>query len=294
MKQFSIYIIKRLLLVTILVWILDMSFTLIYTKSDTLRNKVDYIFLNKQSQVDYIFLGSSRVEYHINTDMIDDETATKSLNLGISGQNLSETFLMLKLLVANEVSAKTYFIQIDESGLLKESKKSFIGASYFMPYMNQSVIQEHVKQYNADYWQDYYIPFYRYMNYGHKIGYRELALRILGSEKKTNFYLELQDTIRDKNASYQMQGSYDSTLINEIKNFAASHNLEVVFYTAPYLNATNDADFEMFCQQHQIKNYTHFITSPDKFKDLDHLNKFGSREFTQRFMEDFIQKKSLP
>lgn len=294
MKRFLKYITLRFFAIIVVIILLDLLFTFSYTKSTTVRNKVDYIYLNSSAKFDHIFLGSSRVEYHVNTDIIDSVTQTKNLNLGMSGQNLSETFLTLKLLVKNNVSAKKYFIQVDEWDLIGFREKSFIGASYFMPYAHQSIIRDHLKQYNSDYIEDCYIPFYRYLNYGHKIGYRELTSKLIGKDLTFKFYLELNDTIQKDHTGYKFHGEYDDSLLKDIKNFAKENHLNIVFFVAPYYNLINEEPFQKFCKENELISYVDLVKPYYKFKDLDHLNKIGAREFTHHLINDLLTKNNQP
>tara|TARA_R110001632_G_scaffold231685_1_gene370717 strand:- start:8623 stop:9489 length:867 start_codon:yes stop_codon:yes gene_type:complete len=287
MKRFFKHIGLRIIITYILLVCLDLVFTYTLTKNSIIRNKIDYISNTQNNHFNSIFLGSSRVEYHVNTDLIDSITTTKSLNLGISGQSLSETFLTFKLLVANNIKAEKYFIQIDEKGLSEKKYKSFIGASSFMPYSKNEYVKEHLKKHDPDYYKDYYIPFYRYLNYGYKIGYREIVLKLSGKKRVEKFYIGLSETIQNKNASYYFNNDYEINLLNEIISFSKEKKLNIIFYTSPYYNPRNTVKFKGFCIKNNIVSYVDSISSKDKFKDPEHLNHKGANEFTKQLIRDF-------
>ena len=290
MKKFIIYLVKRILIFGIILIVLDFSYTYIYVNKDTIRTKIEYIFQNKGKKYDYIFLGSSRVEFHINTFMIDKETGKKSINFGISGQNLPETFLTLKLLNQQNISAKKFFINIDEADLVEKSKKKFSGVSYFLPYIKNKEINNHLKEYDLDYFKDTKIPFYRYINYGYKIGYRELLLKLGNKKRAKKFYIGLEDVLKTDTISNNFKKKYYTELLNEISLFAKEKKIELIFYTSPYYNVKNEATFKEVLKKENIFPYIDSVTNPKLFKDAGHLNKYGANKFTKMLIRDFNLK----
>lgn len=290
MKKFIIYLIKKILIFGIVLIMLDLFYTYIYENKQTIRTKIEFIFQNNDKKYDYIFLGSSRVEFHVNTTLIDKKTGKKSLNLGISGQNLPETFLTLKLLRKQNISAKKYFIQIDEADLIKKSKKNFSSVSYFLPYTKNKEINDHLKEYDLDYFEDTKIPFYRYMNYGYKIGYRELLLKIANKKRMKNFYIGLESLLENDTISNNFKNNYSTELLNEISHFGIEKNIEIIFYTSPYYNVKNDTHFKEVLKKKTIFDYIDSITNPKLFKDADHLNKHGANKFTEMLIRDYNLK----
>lgn len=292
MNKFLIYLIKRILVLGIILFILDFSYTYIYINKKGVRTKIEYIFQNKNKQFDYIFFGSSRVEFHINTPLINNETGKKSLNLGTSGQNLPETFLALKLLVSQNIEAKKYFIQIDETDLVKTNKKKFSGESYFLPYIKNKEIKKHLKKYDLDYINDTKIPFYRYMNYGYKIGYRELLLKLGNKNRTKDFYIGLDITLKNDTVTNRFRKKYDTKLINEIALYGKENNLKLIFYTSPYYNVENESNFKKILKENNIYIYIDSITDAKFYKDKGHLNKYGADIFTKMIIRDFKLKSN--
>jgi len=290
MKRFFKYIIWRIAVLILVLILLDILFTSIYSKKKGIRNKIEYVFQNSKKNYDYIFLGSSRVEYHIDTELIDADNNTRSLNMGVSGQDLTETFLLLKLLIYKSFKAKKYFIQLDESDFSLVKEKSFIGASYFMPYVDNNEVKNHLEKYDDDFILDTKAPFYRYMNYGYKIGYRELLLKLNNKNRRESFYIGLKPVLKDNNASYLFKEKYNNDLLNEIKSFAKEENVALVFFTSPYYNPQKTVKFKKFAKQNNINQYIDSIKKVEYFKDSDHLNYLGARIFTEMLIRDFNLK----
>ena len=289
MIRFLKYIAIRFILFLILIIFLDLIFTKIYVNTNVIRNKIQYIFKNKNKQFDYVFLGSSRIEFHINTTLIDSISNKNSLNLGISGQGLPETFLMLKLLKDNNIKTNKIFLQVDESALRLTTKKTnLLGASYFMPYINlNSNVKNHMKIYDINYINDAYFPFYKYIKYSPKIGYRELLLTLSGKKRTDNFFIGLEKTFDKKTETYQFVKNYNNLLLNKIKEYSKKNNIQITFYTSPYYNRKDNEEFDLFCKKNNIINYSGAIKNIKYFKDLDHLNSQGANKLTLSIVKDF-------
>jgi hypothetical protein len=270
--------------------ILDLIFTKVYVNTSVIRNKIQYVFKNKNKEFDYVFLGSSRVEYHINTNLIDSITLKNSLNLGVSGQSLPETFLMLKLLKDNNIKTNNIFLQIDEAALRSSAKekRKLLGSSYFMPYINSSnSVKNHMKTYDVNYTYDAYFPFYKYIKYNPKIGYRELLLTLSGKKRADNFFIGLNKRFDKKTETYQFVKKYNNSILNKIKKYSKENNIQLNFYTSPYYNPKNDEEFDVFCKKNNIINYSEAIKKIKYFKDLTHLNDKGAHKFTLLIIKDF-------
>jgi len=291
MVKFVKYIVFRIVVIFSILWVLDFFFTSIYNHNSVIRNKIQYIFKSKIKTFDYVFLGSSRVEYHIDTKFIDSLTHKKSLNFGISGQDLSETFLTLQLLVANNFNVKKYFIQVDESAFSTIEKKTFIGASYFMPYIKKNIVKNHLKENDEDFYFDYYLPFYRYMNYNPKIGYRELLLTLGNKKRSQEFYIGLHQLIKNKNSNYIFKENYQNKLLEKIKKFSKNNNLDITFFTSPYFQPKGIKEYQSFANSNNIFIYIDSLQSPNNYKDLTHLNYKGARKFTKMLIRDFNLNK---
>ena len=290
MKNFFKYILVRIGVFFLVIYLLDVVYSTIYNENSCVRNKIKFVFNSEVKDYDYIFLGSSRVEFHVDTELIEDITNKKSLNLGVSGQNLPETFLFFKLLLEQGFRAEKYFIQVDISDLKKVKNSSFIGASYFMPYITNKNIADHIKRYDEDYFLDYNLPFYRYINYGYTIGYRELLLNIFGKERKEKFFIGLKSNLQNKEATTVFNENYDNSLLNEINDFAKLKGIKVLFFSSPYYNPVNSEPYEEFCLKNGIKSYVDSIPDIQYFKDADHLNNNGATKLTKLLIREFKLK----
>ena len=104
MKKFVTYTLSILVLTIGLVYLSDFIYTEVYTHFKP-RNKLQYILKTKNENFDIVFIGSSRVANHIDTELFDSISNKKTINLGVEGAGLNDNLLQLKLLInSNHIS----------------------------------------------------------------------------------------------------------------------------------------------------------------------------------------------
>ena len=170
MQRFAKYILLIFSGLLLIMFVLDKAYTYTY-KNSLPRNKISYLISQKSEHIDFIFIGSSRVDNTINTEVIEKHLGGKSLNLGIQASKPSDYLLIVKLLQELQISSDYIFIQLDHSFNLDTN--SDILNSFLVPYMEYTSIQRHLKSTLNDYWYVKNIPFYRYLKYDYQLGFRE-------------------------------------------------------------------------------------------------------------------------
>jgi len=184
MKKFLFFLLKILIISLLLAYALDLVYTAGFLQS-TERDKIGYIYNSKPQKFDVIILGSSRAENHFVSKMFK-EKGLKTFNFGMQGSRLFESDLILKLLVEKKNIIKNVIVEVDlnlRSGLSKYSDANVLK---FLPYLhNSKCINDHFEEL-SDHDSQFYIPFYRYMKYETKIGFREFFLS--ASQKKSKVF----------------------------------------------------------------------------------------------------------
>ena len=100
MRQFLIHFFSILAVVFLLLFLCDILYSKVYRDAIP-RNKLHYIINLKKENFDIVFLGSSRVANHIDTDLFNKLSNKKTINLGVEGAGLNDNLLQLKLLLEN-------------------------------------------------------------------------------------------------------------------------------------------------------------------------------------------------
>jgi len=294
MKKFLLYLFKIVLITLCIMVVFDVLYTYIYSNAIPV-NKSQYVLQTKNKTIDYVFLGSSRVENHIVTELIEKQTSKNAINLGEQGAKLSDTYLLLKLLVANKVSFKKVFIQVDYNFNNENSSVNIVSES--LPYIRKNnVIQDHNKNFNSDYLGNFYIPFYRYAAFDYKIGFRGFFSALV--KNKTPYDFENGFDGRNgafDNAEYALplKISDRNKVFDSIKKFCSEKNLDVVFYCSPFCNQVAKSNYVKHLKHKipELKDYSKAILDNKYFINCGHLNEDGAKLFTQMIIDDCIKNE---
>lgn len=293
MKKFLIYTAKIILLVILLGFLLDGLFTAIFMKSHN-RGKIEAVFNSKAQDLDIVILGSSRANNHFVSQMFRDK-GLKTFNYGMSGGHLFEASLMLKLMIERKYAIKNVILEADLN-LANDQNSEGISA-LFLPYIhNSEIIKEHFKVKN-DFNELYYLPFYRYIKYGTKIGFREMFFTAI--DKKTNSldnfgYYPLGIT---KNANMKGNLTYLYPLLKnkyyeEIKTMCKLNGINLIAVMTPVCeNEKGLIYFDRVKKAYpEIYNYENVVADDKYFSTCGHLNDTGAKLFTARIIKDFFSK----
>ncbi|HCF03033.1 hypothetical protein [Flavobacterium sp.] len=292
MKQFSRLIVFILIAILLLAVVLDWGYTTIFQQSST-RGKIEYVYHASPQQYDVVFLGSSRANNHFVAPLFE-EKGIKTFNYGMSASHLFEASLLLKLMVERKFVIKKLILETDMN-LANETRDAGISAQ-FLPYLHDSqIIKDHFSV-EQDFWKLYYIPFYRYLAFDAKIGFREmnrswrqvptnyldnLGYHPLGGKKKGNM----------KNDIHKMK-PLDNRYYKEIKAICKANNIELIALMTPMCSNVKGMDYfdRVKSKYPEIHNYEKAVEGDQYFSSCGHLNDEGARMFTKIILKDFFGK----
>ena len=294
MKNFILFILKSLLILILTMIVLDALYTLVYKQNDD-RNKISFLYNSKDKEYDVVFLGSSRVNNHF-VPQIFTENGYKTFNFGITRSRLEESALLLKLMTERNYKVKNIILQIDLN--INTNDHSEAIRSLFMPYLHESqVIRDHYKNI-PEYTNLLYIPFYRYLHYDARVGFREMYYSAV--HKKTNAlenngFNPLKSNSRkmipaDLSKYYPKRNkAYD-----EIKAICKTNNINLIAITTPMCMSTINRDYfnhinSVYPEIHRFENA---VTDDTYFATCGHMNKAGAIKFTKVIFAAFFKPKS--
>jgi hypothetical protein len=276
--------------------LLDVAYTSIYHQSNS-RNKISYLYNSKNLEYDVIFLGSSRVNNHFVPKIFNDQ-GYKTFNFGLTRSRLQESALMLKLMVERQYKIKNLILQVDLN--INTNDHSEAIRSLFMPYLHTSeTIRNHYKnidEYNAL----LYIPFYRYINYDARIGFREWYHSAI--HKRTNaldndgFYPLLKNQRPMIAADLSKYSPKKNAAYEEIKAICKKNNINLIAMSTPMCTSTINREYfkELQSVYPEIHNFEDAVTDDKYFSTCGHMNKEGAEEFTRIVFKAFFKPKSTP
>ncbi len=292
MRKFIRLLVFIVLTVLLLAVVLDWLYTKVFQQSST-RGKIEFIYHAPPQQYDVVFLGSSRANNHFVAPLFE-EKGIKTFNYGMSASHLFEASLLLKLMMERQFEIKNLILETDMN-LANEKRDAGISAQ-FLPYLHDSeIVKTHFAQ-EEDFWKLYYIPFYRYLAFDAKIGFRELyrswrgvptnylenlGYHPLSGKKKGNM----------KNDIRALQ-PLDNKYYKEIKAICKAHHIRLISLMTPMCSNVKGMDYfnKVKAKYPEIYNYENAVEGDQYFSSCGHLNDEGARKFTKIILKDFFGK----
>ena len=293
MKQFLVYIVKIVIVIILITVVLDGLYTFVFMQSKN-RGKVETIFNSTAQKYDVVILGTSRAHNHFVAEMFEKK-GLSTFNFGISGGHLFETSLLLKLMIERKYVIKNIILEADLS--LANDKESEGIAAKFLPYVhNSEIIKEHFKTYE-NFNELYYIPFYRYIKYENKIGFREVFYAAI--HKNTNvldnlgyYPLEKHKNGNMKNNIVNLNPLPHNKYYEEIKNICKANNINLITVMTPMCeNVVGMNYFDKVKKAYpEIHNYENVVVDNKYFSSCGHMTDAGAKIFTAKILKDFFNK----
>ena len=290
MKRFFKLTILYMVLLFVASVLLDILYTAIISHSSD-RNKVENIINTTNVAYDIVFMGTSRANNHFVSKVFENKGYTV-FNYGISGAHLFETSLLLKLMMANKYHIKNIVLEADLS--ICNEKRDEGTTARFMPYLHQNEIIKKHYQNQADFYHLYYLPFYRYIEFDTKIGFREVSDVV--SKKPTNalYNKGYYPLISHKKGNMKNDISSLKVIRNkyyeEIKQICKKNNIKLTVVMTPMCENTKGLNY--FDKVHQlypeIHNFENVVTSDKYFASCGHLNNEGAILYTNHIIKTFF------
>jgi hypothetical protein len=293
MKKFLLFTLKILIFTIAITVVLDFLYTAVYLQASN-RGKIDHIYNSKNQDYDVVFLGSSRANNHFVAQMFEDK-GLKTFNYGMSGGHLFEASLLLKLMVERHYKIKNVILEADLN-LSNDHQAEGISAQ-FLPYLHQSeTIATHFKK-EEDFKQLYYIPFYRYIKFSDRIGFREMFFnaihkRTIHLDNLGYYPLGKKPNANMKNDIVNLKPLKHNKYYEEIKQTCKANNINFIAIMTPMCENTKGINYFDKVQKlyPEIHNYENVVVEDKYFSSCGHMNDTGARLFTARILKDFFRK----
>jgi hypothetical protein len=293
MQKFLLFTLKILVLTIAIAVALDFIYTTVYLQSSN-RGKIENVINSKNENFDVVILGSSRANNHFVSQMFEDK-GLKTFNYGMSGGHLFEADLLLKLMIERGYKIKNVILEADLN--LSNKHRDYGISSKFLPYLHQSeTVKKHFSS-EDDFRELYYIPFYRYIKFDGRIGFRELYYT--ASKKPTNildnkgYYPLIKRKGNMKNNIANLKPLVRNQYYEEIKKICRENNINFIAVMTPMCENTKGIDYfdKVKKLYPEIHNYENVVIEDKYFSSCGHLNDTGARLLTARILKDFFSKQ---
>lgn len=290
MKTFVKHILKVVLMLVLSAYVLEFFYTNIFEKSLP-RTKFQNLRALKNQSIDYVFLGSSRVENGVSPKVIKDKIGKNAINLGFQASKMADIYLIFQLLDEYNIKYKKVFIQVDYIFNIEKGFSNVLSYEV-LPFINENKLLTNHCQFNdsINFWRNKNLPFYRYSITSQKIGMREIVMNLL--KKQTAISVNkgfdplfgsfsggkyaLPETISNKNKYYDL-----------IANYSLKNKKDVTFFTAPFRILNNDFSFinKLKTKIPNLNDFSNQLPSNKYFQNNSHLNHNGAIAFTNVLIE---------
>lgn len=296
MKQFIQFLLKGFAILFVTMVLLDLAYTVIYMQSNS-RSKIDYLYNSKNKKYDVVFLGSSRVNNHF-VPRIFNEQGYTTFNFGITRSRLEESDLMLKMMIERNYKIKTLILQVDLN--INTDDHSEAIRSLFMPYLHSSKTIRDFYKNIPEYNQLLYIPFYRYLHYDARVGFREAYNSAI--HKKTNAleYSGFNPLMTDERpmvpADLTKYYPKRNKSYEEIKAICKENNINLIAMTTPICVETINREYFNHLNEiyPEIRRFENAVIDDKYFSTCGHMNKDGAIEFTKIVFKTLFKSKVKP
>lgn len=252
------------------------------------RNKIQKILQLESRHYNYVFLGSSRTENHIDCELVEKITGKSCINLGISGGSIGDMLVIMKLANFNNFSFDKVLLQVDYNynsrGLTRNFKANLV------PFANHPVVREYIEK-EDNYFEYNNIPFYRYMINDKVVGFREMFNSLINNSPENDIDIGFSPKIgvgNKVNGSFPEKLNKKNSEISELINLQENAN-NITFFTAPYCpQVRNRSTVQKIGSK--LDNFYNYVSIFDKneeyFFNCGHLNIKGAQKFTRILVED--------
>lgn len=279
--------------IVISLYLLDALYSKVYNSSSP-RNKTQYILsLEKGKKLDYVFLGSSRVENTIMPSVIEDLTNKTAINLGTQAAKLDDVNIFLRLLIDKEIKIERLFVQVDY--IYNHESSSSIVRSQSLPFIrSNSTINGYLKRVDTNYNKNYYIPFYKYAVNDYRLGFREFFTSAIKKKSKIDFKdgfvpvfgeIDENDTTISSLPNKIMESNKS---IKEIDSLCKANNINVTYFCAPFCTSieTNNYLTKLKAKLPNFEDFSATVKQDSLFNNCSHLNEKGALIFTKHLVEE--------
>jgi hypothetical protein len=276
---------------------------------DDVENKRSWCLKRKNGRYDFAVLGSSRAYGSFDMSVLNKLIKKNGINLGANGSGYIDNFLTLHKFLKNGNSVKVLYLQVDIYSL--SSAQSFSNAFHtyqYLPYWNDSTIQEGVEQYlNTEekiIWK--YFPAIRYFKYNKYFSPKEVIRRYkLKNKHKSPFDVSMGGIGLSAKAEPPSMmknlrpgrtlDNLDILYLKKIISLCHENKIEVITYKAPESTIVNSkiTDIkDLYASVDEMLDSLSLVNiKPDSkiesvesnFTDPSHLSQNGRKLFTLYF-----------
>lgn len=251
-----------------------------FYKPEFLKNGV------KESNFDYVVLGSSTGLTTLNTIAIDSILNKKGLNISMDDSSISSHYLMLQHFFALQKKTKILVLTVSQWDLINKKPELNNNDYRFLPFIYKNYIYDYYSEMETSFFKPLtlsrYLPVVGVSYYNTELFYPSILAAIYPKkrnrfdEKGNYFYPGEGNPTEQKYQSIKLE--INNPYLNKIARLCQENKVELIVYIPPNYKTTITTN-----QKLNIVNHSDLINDKKLFYDNIHVNESGRKKCSIEF-----------
>lgn len=240
----------------------------------------------KETQFDYVIIGSSIGLTSLSSSQIDSLTHKKGLNLSIDDTALCSNYLMLNHFFKQGKKTNYCILAISHWDLANSNPELSDNDYRFLPFVAEKYVQDYYASMEKGYFKPMYLsryfPAIGVSYYNTELFYPSILAMM--QPNKRNRFDEKGNYAYPDNSSFEDQTVEQTTLqwnnpfIKKIKDLCDANNTQLLVYQAPiYQNTVLNNNYN-----YTFINHSTLLKDKSYFYDKIHLNSTGRKKASEQ------------
>lgn len=277
--------------------LLDPLFTHLFKNGKGMKSQ--WIEQMHNEHFDVAIIGSSRALWNINTISIDTICGIRAINLANNHLTPSEILLTVEVFLRNGNTADRLLLQVDHATLSTDAHHFSTKAYEYVPFLDDTLVYEHLRAQSAEWVSLRYVPFWRYVKYNFKWGLEQAIYTALDRSPEpfdsTGGYFSPNEQFYEKgNVPYRPAPADLNSSLERVIALCSANGTELIPFTAPYFGWTIPDSAKHYpaqlLTQHGLRlvDFSDSLREQRFFNDHQHINRAGGLVFTRMLMQQVI------
>lgn len=245
----------------------------------------------KQTQFDYVVIGSSIGLTTLDTKQIDSVTHKKGINLSIDDTAISSNYLMLQHFFKQGKKTQFCILALSHWDLANEHPVLSNNDYRFLPFVSNDYVSDYYQSCEQGYFKPLmlskYIPAIGACYYNTEVFYPSLIAAIRPNRKNRfdengNYFYPQSSKVQDKGID-KITLSWNNPYIQKISDLCKENNTQLIVYQAPIykvLITNNNANYTLINHSSVLKDKSYFYNNI-------HVNRLGRKVVSRLFAKEF-------
>lgn len=247
----------------------------------------------KETNFDYIIIGSSVGLTGLNSIQIDSLINSKGINLCIDDTGISSNYLMLQHFYNLKKKTKCCILVMNHWDFSNTSQQLSTNDYRFLPFVSENYVNQYYFNLEKGYFKPLafskYFPMIGVSYYNSEIFYPSLIAKIQPSKRnrfdeKGNYVYPDNEVVNDKQITTTIL-KWNNPYIEKINQLCKANNTKLLVYQAPIFKTK----VVNYTQGYNFVNHSSLLSNKSDFYDAIHVNNYG-REKISKEIAPSIQK----